>query len=139
MFLMPDRAATAGIATPPGDCDETLFRAIAAGRLSASPADDPRLAGALAAYQKIESLFAILGSGMFGTVYLAHDPDLGRPVAIKAPRAAAFASPGDAERFLAEARLACCSARSSINSPPRRRICGRHPAPPPSGLVPVGR
>lgn len=56
----PDHAATAAFATPPGDCGETLLRAIEAGQTSASPDDDPQLAEALAAYHKIESLFALL-------------------------------------------------------------------------------
>lgn len=42
----PDRAATADLATPPDDWDETLLRAFEAGRVSASPDDDPRSAPA---------------------------------------------------------------------------------------------
>lgn len=49
----PHSAATADLATPPGDWDETLLRAIEAGRVSALRDDDPQLAQAVAAYQKI--------------------------------------------------------------------------------------
>src|SRR5438105_15101066 len=45
-----------------------------------------------------------VGSGAFGTVYRARDPELDRTVAIKVPRAVLLAGTGDAERFLREAR-----------------------------------
>ncbi len=45
-----------------------------------------------------------LGQGGFGRVYLAHDDDLDRPVAIKAPNPERIAHPEDVEAFLVEAR-----------------------------------
>src|SRR5215470_15528250 len=46
-----------------------------------------------------------LGQGGFGRVYLAHDDDLDRPVAIKVPNPEHIAAPEDVEAFLAEARV----------------------------------
>jgi eukaryotic-like serine/threonine-protein kinase len=45
-----------------------------------------------------------LGQGGFGRVYLAHDDDLDRPVAIKVPNLERIARPEDVEAYLAEAR-----------------------------------
>ena len=46
-----------------------------------------------------------LGQGGFGRVYLAHDDDLDRPVAIKVPNPERITHPEDVEAFLAEARI----------------------------------
>ena len=46
-----------------------------------------------------------LGQGGFGTVYLAHDDDLDRPVAIKVPNPERITDPEDVEAFLIEARI----------------------------------
>ena len=46
----------------------------------------------------------VLGQGSFGLVYLAHDEQLNRSVAVKVPHASLISQPEDAEAYLAEAR-----------------------------------
>jgi serine/threonine protein kinase len=46
-----------------------------------------------------------LGQGGFGRVFLAHDDDLDRPVAIKVPNPERIAHPEDVEAYLNEARI----------------------------------
>jgi len=49
-------------------------------------------------------LLRLLGEGGFGRVWLGFDEELHRQVAIKVPTPERFATPGDAELYLAEAR-----------------------------------
>jgi WD40 repeat protein/tRNA A-37 threonylcarbamoyl transferase component Bud32 len=49
-------------------------------------------------------LLETLGQGAFGTVYLAHDPELDRQVAIKVPRRGLLSEGTELDRFLREAR-----------------------------------
>jgi hypothetical protein len=49
-------------------------------------------------------LIEAVGHGAFGTVYKARDPELGRTIAVKIPRAGNLAGPQELDRFLREAR-----------------------------------
>jgi eukaryotic-like serine/threonine-protein kinase len=51
------------------------------------------------------TVLRLLGEGGFGRVYLAHDDDLNRSVAIKVPRPERVSQPEDVEAFLNEARI----------------------------------
>jgi serine/threonine protein kinase len=46
-----------------------------------------------------------LGQGGFGTVYLAHDEDLDRGIAVKVPNPERITHPGDIQAFLVEVNL----------------------------------
>ena len=63
-----------------------------------SPEGDPCKIGRYRVIQR-------LGEGGFGRVYLAHDDDLDRPLAIKLPHPERIAQPKDLEAFLTEARI----------------------------------
>jgi len=78
---------------------ESLFAALRAAPASSCP---PPLPARLGRYEIRE----VIGRGAFGTVCLATDPQLDRPVAIKVPHAQSFRSEQDARQFLDEAKLA---------------------------------
>jgi serine/threonine protein kinase/formylglycine-generating enzyme required for sulfatase activity len=87
----------------------------------ANPADvtvgsvfDPGAIGPLPARFGRYEVTKALGSGGFGTVYLAHDGELSRPVAIKVPRAGLLRSSAQVESFLAEARNAAALRHPAI-------------------------
>jgi serine/threonine protein kinase len=77
-------AQKAALATPGGSAENGTDMPVAFGR-----------------YQVTQ----LLGQGGFGVVYLGHDPELRRTVAIKVPRRDRVSSPADTEAYLAEARL----------------------------------
>ncbi len=64
------------------------------------PAAPPEVPDRIGRY-RIERL---AGRGSFGLVYLAHDEQLNRPVAVKVPHAHLVSRPEDAELYLTEAR-----------------------------------
>src|SRR5215470_557854 len=87
-----------------GSLDETTdvsrteaFQPPGEGPAESSPGDPSRIGR----YRIIRRL----GQGGFGRVYLAHDDDLDRAVAIKVPNPERIADPGDLEAYLTEARI----------------------------------
>src|SRR5262249_27353514 len=68
----------------------------------ASPGEPRQLPGAVGRFR----VQGRLGSGGFGTVYRAHDPELDRDVALKVPHPEVVESPRRLERFLREAKAA---------------------------------
>jgi WD40 repeat protein len=89
-------AGTPGLA-PPGSPDETrLSPNVPAGPISS------QLPAAIGRFR----IGRELGRGGFGIVFQAYDPQLGREVALKVPRAEVVFTPELRERFLREARAA---------------------------------
>ena len=78
--------------TPP--LDATLSSALPA----SFPSSDPTKIGR---YRVIR----LLGKGGFGRVYLAHDDELDRAVAVKVPNIERIAAPEDLESYLVEAKI----------------------------------
>src|SRR5580700_1641052 len=80
------------------DPDATLNVDPCDGTANPAPGGDPARIGRY-------PVIRILGEGGFGRVYLAHDDDLNRPVAIKVPNPQRITHPEDVELFLIEARI----------------------------------
>jgi serine/threonine-protein kinase len=80
------------------------------------PTPPPAGSSAPARSQKLGKfeLLDTVGSGAFGTVYKARDPELDRTVAVKVPRAGSLTGPQELDRFLREARSAAQLRHPSI-------------------------
>jgi class 3 adenylate cyclase/predicted ATPase len=77
---------------------------VRATRPGEAPMPQPFEAGQVPARLGRYAIERSLGTGGYGQVYLAHDAQLRRRVAVKVLHAGTRATPADAERFLAEAR-----------------------------------
>jgi serine/threonine protein kinase/formylglycine-generating enzyme required for sulfatase activity len=85
-----DAAFADAVTRRPLSSDEHLVEAAA-----------PERRASIGRYRIVHSL----GQGGFGRVYLAHDDDLDRPVAIKVPNRERITHPRDVKAFLGEARI----------------------------------
>jgi eukaryotic-like serine/threonine-protein kinase len=97
--------------SPRGDCDAVDGEAPEAGTADwTSPRPGPSGRSARASSHPLPESIGryqvrgVLGQGSFGTVYLAHDAELDRPVAIKSLRGERFAAANALEMLQAEAR-----------------------------------
>ncbi|HZW29578.1 MAG TPA: SUMF1/EgtB/PvdO family nonheme iron enzyme [Isosphaeraceae bacterium] len=95
-FLMLQEASPAGEAT--AQMDEPAHPGASRGLPAPAPEVDPRTIGRYRVVRR-------LGQGGFGLVYLGHDDDLDRPVAIKVPHPHRITHPEDVAAYLAEARI----------------------------------
>lgn len=82
---------------PRGGSRRDLDPAMGAG---CDPASEPRSTADFGRFRVVREL----GRGSFGVVFLATDPELNRPVALKLPRAECLLDTGARERFLREAK-----------------------------------
>ncbi len=99
-LAVADDMAGRGVRCP--QC-ETAFHAPGStvGDLAAAPAPPPGSPASIGPYPVRRKL----GEGAFGVVYLCHDDDLDRDVAVKVLRAAALGSEKHSQRFLREAKV----------------------------------
>ncbi len=98
----PGQAAPADASS--GSSDLTRSLTGTAGPLSRVPGSSGGTSGDPARIGRYRIIHQ-LGQGGFGRVYLAHDDDLDRPIAIKVPNPERINHTEDVEAFLAEARI----------------------------------
>src|SRR5205823_4475037 len=108
---LASRAATDTVAGRSSVRTDDRHSPMATAAYSGSPLGPPAAVGRFV-------VRGVLGSGSFGTVYRAFDPQLGREVALKVPLETAVQSDAERARFLKEARAA-----ATINHP---NVCQIH-------------
>lgn len=107
---LPAAAADAATLPPPANRASLAAESLPSFSISESGVVAGGLPAAFGRYQ----LRQLLGKGGMGTVYLAHDPQLDRQVALKIPSLAGAANPELTERFLREARAAATLVHPNI-------------------------